>query len=113
MPESEFERLRTFGVEAERLSECEFFLRRRCDSIAAEVRGIIGGGGMELGFPCSNDVCNGSNGCCSMAGSWMSCPSNAMANCFILFVPSSPLKLVEGSRDRYRSFTLKIFPAAI
>ena len=44
MPESLFARPRTFGVEADLLSECEFFLRRRCDNIAADVRGIIWGG---------------------------------------------------------------------
>ena len=51
MPESLFARPRTFGVEADRLSDCEFFLRRRCDNIAADVRGIIWGAGIELGFP--------------------------------------------------------------
>ncbi len=42
---------RTLGVDAERLRVAESFLRRRCDSIAAEVRGIMLGGGIELGFP--------------------------------------------------------------
>lgn len=42
---------RTSGVDAERFREAECFLRGRCDGIAAEVRGIMLDGGMELGFP--------------------------------------------------------------
>lgn len=47
------------GVEAERFSEVELFLLRRCESIAAVVRGIIVGGGIEMeggGIPCSIEV---------------------------------------------------------
>ena len=51
MPTSPFDMPRTLGVDAERLSEAEFFRRRLCDSMAAEVSGIMVGGGIELGFP--------------------------------------------------------------
>ena len=83
MPESLLARPRTFGVEADLLSDCELFLRRRCDNIAADVRGIIWGGGIELGFPCSNDVCNGSSEWCCMTGSCTGCPPEAIVVSFI------------------------------
>ena len=51
MPLSPFDIPRTFGVDADRLSDAEFFLRLRCDKIAAEVRGIIVCGGIEFGSP--------------------------------------------------------------
>ena len=51
MPGSPLARPRTLGVDAERLSDDEFFLRRRCDSMAAVVMGIMVGGDMEVGSP--------------------------------------------------------------
>lgn len=73
---------RTLGVDAERFNEAELFPRRRCDSIAAEVRGIMVGGSMELGFPLSKEVCRGSR-MGSITGSSICSESDAMANSFI------------------------------
>lgn len=43
MPASPFEKPRTLGVDEERLKDAECFLRRRCESMAAVVRGIMFG----------------------------------------------------------------------
>lgn len=47
MPASPFEKPRTLGVDAERLNDAACFLRRRCESMAAVVRGIIFGVSLE------------------------------------------------------------------
>ena len=112
MPESLLADSRTFGVDAERLSAAELFLLRRCDSIAAVVRGIMwDGGSSELGFPCSKDVEIGSNAG-SITGWCISSGADAMTKSFI-FLTSSVARLEVGGRDRYLSFTFKVFPAAI
>lgn len=80
--------------------------------MAAVVRCIAGVCGGELGFPCSIDVSKGPNGWCSSAGSCVSSGTDAMAE-FFMFSRTSVLIVEVDSRERYRSFTLKVFPAAI
>lgn len=71
------------GVDAERLRDAECFLRRRCESIAAVVRGIMVGGGIEVGSPWSNEVDKGSSGGCTSDSSTASSGSDAMTKLFI------------------------------
>lgn len=60
--------------------------------MAAEVRGIMLGGGIKLGFPWSNDVCRGSR-MGSITGSLICSESDAMADSFI---PSASETLLCG-----------------
>ena len=84
MPAWPFGKPRTLGVDAERLSDAECFLRRRCDNMAAVLRGIMVGSGMEVGSPWSDEVDNMSSGCCT-SGSCSACSgSDAMTKSFIL-----------------------------
>lgn len=84
---SPFGKPRTLGVDAERLSDAECFLRRRCESITAVLRGIMVGGGMEMGFPWSNEVDKGSSGGCTSGSCTATSGSDAMTMSFI-FLPS-------------------------
>ena len=95
MPTSPFGNPRTLGVDAERLSDAECFLRRRCESIAVVVRGIMFWGGMEVGSPRSNEVDKGSSGCCTSGSCTASSGSDAMIKCFI-FLPSWGARSVVG-----------------
>ena len=84
MASSPFGKPRTLGVDAERLSDAECFLRRRCESMAAVVTGIMVGGSSEACSPFSNEVGKGLNGFCS-SGSCTTAPRpDAMAKCFII-----------------------------
>ncbi len=95
MPASPFGNPRTLGVDAERLSDAECFLRRRCESMAVVVRGIIVGAGMEVGSSWSNEVDKESSGCCTSGSCTASSASDAMTNCFI-FLPCRGARSVVG-----------------
>ena len=113
MPSSPIGRPRTLGVDAERLNDAECFLRRRCESTAAVVRGIMVGGGMEVRISWSNEVEKGSSGCCTSGScTAASSRSDAMTNSFI-FLPPWVARLEVGRCERNLSFTLVEFPAAI
>ena len=85
MPASPFVKPRTLGVDAERLSDAECFLRRRCESMAAVVMGIMVGGGTEVGSSWSNEVDDkGSSGCCTSGSCTASSESDAMTISFII-----------------------------
>ena len=86
MPASPFGKRRTLGVDAERLSDAECFLRRRWESIAAVVRGIMVGDGMEVGSRWPNEVDKGFSACCT-SGSYTASWSGAMIKSFILLPP--------------------------
>ena len=116
MPTSLSMRPRTLGVDAERLRDAECFLRRRCESMATVVRGIVAGGGMEVGSPWSDEVDRGSSGCCRSGSCTASSESDAMAMAmteFFISLPSWVASSEGGSWDRYLSLTVKEFPAAI
>ena len=84
MPASPLGNPRTLGVDAERLSDAECFLRRRCESMAAVVRGIMVGSGMEVESPWSDEVDKLSNDCCTSGSCTASSGSDAMTEYFIL-----------------------------
>ena len=86
MPASPFGNPRTLGVDAERLSDAEGFLRRRCESTAAVVRGIMVGGCIELRSPWSEEVVKRSSGGCTSGSCAASSGSDAMTKSFI-FLP--------------------------
>lgn len=96
MPASPFGRPRTLGVDAERLSDAECFLRRRCESMVVAVRGIMVGDGMEVGSPWSNEVDKGSSGCCTSDSCTTSSGSDAMTKSFIS-LPSRVTRSEVGS----------------
>lgn len=85
MPASPFANPRILGVDAERLRDAECFLRRRCESTAALVRGImVGGGGIEVvGSLWSDELVKWSNGCCTSGSCTDSSGSDAMTIFFI------------------------------
>ena len=112
MPASLFDNARTFGVDAERLIDAEFFLRRLWDNMAADVRDIMLVGCTEPGCRWSKDVCRGSRRG-SITGSSIFSETDAMANCFIPDGSFGSISEVGWIRDRYRSFTLRVFPAAM
>lgn len=70
------------------------------------------GGGIEFWFPFSKVVCRGFK-IGSITGSSNSSGADAMTNSFISLVSWVARSKVGGSRERYRSFTLKVFPAAM
>lgn len=84
------------GVDAERLRDAECFLRRRCESMAAVVRGIMVGGGTEVGSPLSNEVDRESSGGCTSDSSTASSGSDAMT-VFFISLPSWVARSKVGS----------------
>ena len=87
MAASSFGKPRTLGVDAERLSDAECFLRRRCESMAAVVMGIMLGGSSGACPPFSCEVDKESNGCCSSGCCTTASRPDAMAKCFIIRPP--------------------------
>ena len=112
MPASPFRKPQTLGVDADRLRDVERFLRRRCESTAVVERGIMVGDDVEVEFPWSNEVDTGSSGCCTSGSCTGSSRSDAMTKSFI-FLPSWIARSEEGRCERYLSFTLVEFPAAM
>ena len=94
MPASPFGKLRTLGVDAERLRDAECFLRRRCESMVVVVRGIMVGDG-TVGSSWSNEVDKGSSGCCTSGSCTVSSGPDAMTKSFI-FLPSSVVRCEVG-----------------
>ena len=87
MPASPFGYPRTLGVDAERLSDAECFLRRRWESTAALVRGSMVGGGTEVGSPWSDEFVKWSSGCCTSGScTAASSDSDAMTNHLYFFL---------------------------